>query len=186
MEPRARSGSTRGMRRTTLVAALALAAALTAPATSLAGGFATVGLSSLPDGARPGEPWVVDLTVLQHGRTPLEGVNPAMIIEPAGGGTPTRFDAQPTGHPGVYRAEVVFPEAGEWSYAADDGFTAVHQLGTVSIGEESPAGAGAAPTPDDGGIGITLALGIAALAGLLAAVAVDLARRRFASTSVEA
>jgi hypothetical protein len=109
-----------------------------------------------------------------------------MIIEPAGGGTPTRFDARPTGYPGVYRAEVVFPEAGAWSYAADDGFTAVHRLGTVSIREESPASAGAAPTPDDGGIGITSALGIAALAGLLAAVAVDLTRRRFASTSVEA
>ena len=47
------------MRRITLVAALALAAGLTAPATSIAGGFATVGLSSLPDDARPGEAWVV-------------------------------------------------------------------------------------------------------------------------------
>ena len=87
MEPRRGPVVQRGMRRITLVAALALAAALTAPATSLAGGFATVGLSSLPDDARPGEPWVVDLTVLQHGRTPLEGVEPAMIIEPADRGT---------------------------------------------------------------------------------------------------
>jgi hypothetical protein len=167
------------MRRTTLVAALALAAALTAPATSLAGGFATVGLSSLPDGARPGEPWVVDLTVLQHGRTPLEGVNPAMIIEPAGGGTPTRFDAQPTGYPGVYRAEVVFPQAGGWSYAADDGFTAVHQLGTVTIVAASDTAPAAAATDRD--MGLPGALGIAALAAVLAAFLAGPARRRFTS-----
>lgn len=172
------------MIRTTLVAALALAAALTAPATSLAGGFATVGLSSLPDDARPGEPWVVDMTVLQHGRTPLEGVHPAMIIEPADRGTATRFDAKPTGQPGVYRAEVVFPEAGEWSYAADDGFAAVHQLGTVMIGTGSGAAPAAAAT--DRGTSLPGALAISALAGLLAALAVDLTRRRFASASVEA
>jgi hypothetical protein len=59
------------MNRIMLFAATALAVALIAPTTSLAGGWATVGLSSLPDGAQPGEAWVVDLTVLQHGRTPL-------------------------------------------------------------------------------------------------------------------
>jgi hypothetical protein len=172
------------MRRTTLVAALALAAALTAPATSLAGGFATVGLSSLPGDARPGEAWVVDLTVLQHGRTPLEGVDPAMIIEPDGAGTPTRFDAKPTGYPGVYRAEVVFPEAGEWSYAADDGFAAVHQLGTVTIGAASDA-APAAPATNRG-MSLPGALGIATLAGLLAAFLAGPARRRFSSKPAEA
>jgi hypothetical protein len=170
------------MRRTTLVAALALAAALTAPATSLAGGFATVGLSSLPDDARPGEAWVVDLTVLQHGRTPLEGVKPAMIIEPADRGTATRFDAQPTGKPGVYRAEVAFPEPGEWSYAADDGFAAVHQLGTVTIG----AGSDAVPAAADRGMSLPGALGIATLAGVLAALLAGPARRRFSSKPAEA
>ncbi len=163
------------MRRITLVAALALAAALTAPATSLAGGYATVGLSSLPDEARPGEAWVVDMTVLQHGRTPLDGVQPAMIIDPAGTGIPTRFDAKPTGKPGVYRARVVFPSAGEWSYSADDGFAAVHQMGPVSVGGD----AAAAPGPEGPGFSITLALVISVLAGLLAALAVELTRRRF-------
>ena len=42
------------MNRFTLFAATALAAALMAPATSLAGGWATVGLSSLPEGTQPG------------------------------------------------------------------------------------------------------------------------------------
>ena len=43
-------------------------------ATAFGGGWATVGMSSTPAGAKPGEPWVVDMTILQHGRTPLEGV----------------------------------------------------------------------------------------------------------------
>ena len=44
-----------------------------APATTLGGGWATVGLSSLPNGTPPGEEWVVDLTVLQHGRHSARG-----------------------------------------------------------------------------------------------------------------
>ena len=174
------------MRRTTLVPALALAAALTAPGMSLAGGFATVGLSSLPDDARPGEAWVVDLTVLQHGRTPLEGVDPAMIIEPTDRGAATRFDAEPTGTPGVYRAEVVFPEAGEWSYAADDGFAAVHQLGTVTIGAGSDAAPAAAAAEADRGMSLPGALAIATLVGVLAAFLAGPAGRRLSSKPAEA
>ncbi len=173
------------MSRFTLVAAAALAAALIAPATSLAGGWATVGLSSLPDGVRPGEEWVVDLTVLQHGRTPLEGVEPKVLVEAASGGTQQAFVARPTERPGVYRARVVFPAAGEWAYSVDDDFSQVHELGSVRIGA---AGAGATPAaatartprPPDQGDGVTLAgaLGIAFGAGLIAAAVTTVLRRR--------
>ena len=172
------------MRRITLVAALALAASLTAPATAVAGGFATVGLSSLPDDARPGETWVVDLTVLQHGRTPLDGVRPAVVIEPVDRGTATRFPARPTGRSGVYRARVVFPDAGEWRYSADDGFAAVHEFGTVTVGDRqaaAPAAASAEP-----GVSLAAALAVAALAGLLAALAVPAMRARFTSKAAKA
>ena len=50
-------------------AAIAILALLVAPAGAQAGGFATVGLSSLPDGTAPGEPWVVELTILGHGQS---------------------------------------------------------------------------------------------------------------------
>ena len=65
------------MRR--LVAALAVAAVLL-PAAALAGGWATVQLSSTPKGAQAGMLWVVNLTVLQHGVTPLAGVRPEIRI----------------------------------------------------------------------------------------------------------
>jgi hypothetical protein len=175
------------MSRSTLVAAAALAAALIAPATSLAGGWATVGLSSLPEGTRPGEEWVVDVTVLQHGRTPLEGVEPRVLVRAAEGGAEETFAASPTERPGVYRARVVFPSAGEWAYSVDDGFSQVHELGSVRIGARGTAAAPAAAVtprpaagPPDSGEGVTLAaaLGIALGAGLIAALFTTVLRRR--------
>lgn len=172
------------MTRYTLVAAMALAAAMAAPSTALAGGWATVGLSSLPDGTAPGEEWVVELTVLQHGRTPLEGVKPRVLIRPSDGGGEEAFAATPSGRPGVYRAQVVFPSAGEWTYLVDDGFSQVHELGSVRIGGASGAAAAppppatAKPAPPGGGVTLAGALGIAAAAGLLAALVAAALRRR--------
>lgn len=164
------------MTRSTLVAAAALAAALLAPATALAGGWATVGLSSLPDGTRPGEEWVVDLTVLQHGRTPLERVRPRVIIRGESGGAEESYAAEPTGRPGVYRARVVFPAAGDWTYSVDDDFSQIHQLGSVRIGAGSRQEAAVAASGD--GVTPAGALGIAVGAGLLATLFTALLRRR--------
>ena len=101
---------------------LAFAVCLVLPAGALAGGWATTGLSSTPDGVKPGGKWEVDLTILQHGRTPLEDVSPAVIIKTSEGGQ-ARFDAVPVeGQPGVYRASVDVPADGRYEYAVDDGF----------------------------------------------------------------
>lgn len=175
------------MIRITLVAATALAALLIAPATTLGGGWATVGLSSLPDGAQPGEAWVVDLTVLQHGRTPLEGVEPRVLIQGAGDGGEKAFVARPTERAGVYRARVVFPSDGRFTYSVDDDFSQVHELGSVQVGAggdqatvAATASRTAAAEPPDSGTGLTLAgaLGIALGAALVAALVTTMLRRR--------
>lgn len=181
------------MIRITLVVAAALAAALIAPATTLAGGWATVGLSSLPDGARSGEAWVVDVTVLQHGRTPLERVEPKVLIATGIGGTEQAFAAKPTQKAGVYRARVVFPSAGRWTYSVDDDFSQVHELGAVRVaaaGEgaiAAPAQPKPAAGPPDSGDGVTLAaaLGIALGAGLVAGLFTMALRRRGEPKPVE-
>jgi hypothetical protein len=151
---------------------------LALPAAAHAGGWATVGLSSTPAGTAPGSPWSVDVEVLQHGRTPLQDVEPAVIVTDAAGKS-TRFDATPTGKPGVYRAEVVFPKAGEYSYAVDDGFIgAVHNFPSVTIGAAAPTAAAPAVAGDDGGFPwLALTLGLAG-AGALAALALTVTRRR--------
>ena len=118
------------MRRSLLV--VAAASALAFAATAAAGGWATVQLSSTPRGLSAGEPWVVNITVLQHGRTPLDGLRPTLTIRKslprinsgvgAGRLTTRTFAARPTGRTGVYRARVVFPSAGTWRYEVYDGF----------------------------------------------------------------
>jgi hypothetical protein len=156
-------------------AALVIAALLLVPASSHAGGWATVGLSSTPDDARPGEAWVVDLTVLQHGVTPLEGVTPVVTIAPeeAAGAKPRTFEATPTKEAGVYRARVDTPSKGVWDVSVHDGFGGVHEFGAMRIGDganalPSPAPAEPVSSESGSGIGLGTALLLAALAGLLA------------------
>jgi len=151
-----------------------LALALAVPAAAHAGGWATVGLSSLPDGTQAGQPWVVELTVLQHGRTPLDGVQPRILLTgPAGARRVVAAD--PTGAPGRYRARVVFPTAGRWRFAVDDGFTQTHTYAPVRIGGE-PAAPAAAADGGGGGTGWLAALGVVAAAGALFALVALLSR----------
>jgi hypothetical protein len=169
-----------------LVMLLVPLALLVAAPPAFAGGWATVGLSSTPAGTPPGEPWNVDITVLQHGRTPLEGVTPTVHI--SSGDTTKNFVAEPTGKPGVYRAQVVFPTAGSWKYEVHDGFVSdfAHTFPAVEIGGGGSPAAPApdaaqpapAPAPDDGGIAAGWLLGAgAALLLALAVLVLDLRRR---------
>jgi YtkA-like len=160
-------------------AAVVAAALLAAPASALGGGFATVGLSSLPDGVAPGEPWRVELTVLQHGRTPLDGVDPAVIVTRERGSERRRFPARPAGRPGVYRAAVTFPSAGMWRVVVDDGFTARHRFPALRVGRR-PSRVSVLPTAASvgGGPNLVLALAAAAVAGIAAGLGSAALRRR--------
>ena len=141
------------MKKLPLLVALAVAA-IVVPAAS-AGGWATVGLSSLPTGTPPGKTWPVDLTVLQHGQTPLEGIAPVLTIE-NGDGDSRAFTATPTGKPGVYHADVVFPSEGTWSYVVWDDFSQTHTFKPVEIA--APAGGSLPLLQLAGALGLALAL----------------------------
>jgi YtkA-like len=151
-------------------------AVLAVPTTATAGGWATVGLDPPPDGLAPGEAWSAQLTLLQHGRTPLEGRRPRVIVRRDGGGGRREFQARPTGEPGVYRASVVFASAGTWRYSVDDDFAATHSFAPVTIGKgETTQVAGLSDDDPD----YLLALAAAAVAGLAAGlIAMGLRRRR--------
>jgi hypothetical protein len=172
-------------RRLVVAVTVAMAGACLAAGPASAGGWATVGLDSVPDGVRAGEPWVVHLTILQHGRTPLGGVQPDLTISNVRGEATRTFAARPTGRPGVYRARVVFPSAGSWRYVVDDDFSARHSFGPVRVlaaGSGSSASvpvATATPPAGDGDDGGPWgALGAALAAGLIAAGLVVLLQRR--------
>ena len=125
--------------RTTLIV-LALGAVLAAAGTAGAGGWATAGLAPPPDDIAAGQTWTAEMRILQHGRTPLVGVEPAVILTNPASGEKMRFAAKPAGEPGVYRAEVRFPSAGEWRYAVDDGFGGRHTFAPVAVGGASSGG----------------------------------------------
>lgn len=163
------------MRRLLLMVPLALA--LTAPAAH-AGGFATAGLSSTPDGVGAGQPWTVDVTILQHGRTPAEGLQPRIVIRSRD--AVRQFDATPAGEPGVYRAEVVFPAAGTWRYEVLDGFNDAmpHRFPAVRIADRGPAPAAVTDRPAEPGGMATGWLWAAAAALVLAATVIVVDRRR--------
>ena len=105
-----------------LVLAASAAAALALAGVAQAGCMATVGLSSMPKpGLTAGEPWVVTIRVLQHGRTPMSNAKPEVRIRNAAGKLFT-FRGRPTATVGSYRARVVFPKAGRYSLRVYDGF----------------------------------------------------------------
>ena len=166
------------MRRSLLVSPLALVLVALAAVPAAAGGWATVGLDSTPAGVVPGQPWNVNITVLQHGRTPLSGITPSVAI--TSGSVTREFAAKPTEKPGVYRASVVFPTAGRWSYTVDDGFIGqVHTYPAVTIAA-APAAAPPATAAGDGGVSAGWLWG-AAGALVLAVIVLGVDRRRRAS-----
>ena len=158
------------MRTHTTAALLAITGLLALPAGAHAGGWAVVQLSSTPDGVQPGTPWNVDISVLQHGFRPLDGVHPTVTIVSADGLQRRTFTTRPAGRPGVHRASVTFPASGRWRYVVDDGFTARHPYPPVQIGGGTATATAGSSTSDGDGGGLALErLGLATLAGLAAA-----------------
>jgi hypothetical protein len=158
--------------RKLLIATLACAA-LAIPGSAAAGGWATAGLGPPDDGIQAGDTWKAKVTILQHGQTPLSGIEPTVTIRNDAGKTLT-FPARPTGEAGVYEAKVKFPSGGSWSYEVYDGFeqyggAKTHRFGPVSI----------APGSGDGGSLWPVALAsLGVAAAIVAAAGVFIARLR--------
>ncbi len=177
--------------RKLIVAVLAVGSLLAAPAAALAGGWATVGITqpSPPPGSGPGDRWMTELTVLQHGMTPLAGVEPLLILTNRKTGETFRFPAEPTKETGVYAVVVELPANGTYDVSVYDGFAAyggaqTHTFAPITVGpaaapaateKKGPAPA-SAPVTDDGSTALwPLALGV--LAAALAGAVLVLARR---------
>lgn len=108
-----------------LLLVLVAVAALTFAGVAQAGCWSTVGIDPLPPaGLRAGQPWVVTIRVMQHGRTPMPDAKPEVRIRNAAGKLFT-FRAKPTATVGSYRARVVFAKAGRYSLGVYDGFPVV-------------------------------------------------------------
>lgn len=151
---------------------LALTVLLLVPATASAGGWTTVGLDQPPSGVQAGGHWNATLTILQHGRTPLDGEKPVLTI--TNGTTSKDFPATPGGKTGVYRADVVFPSDGRWRVAVDHGWGVTHRFAPVEVGDSAPAASAAGSDDPDWLPAAAIALAV----GLLAALAMTMVGRR--------
>jgi len=146
---------------------LAVSAALLLAAPAAAGGWATVGLGPPDSGLGAGDTWNAQMTILQHGVTPLDGLQPAVRITDEAGQIQS-FTARPAGEPGTYVADVRFPTAGTWRYEIWDGFSQTHTYSPVTIGDGGDA---SFPT-------VPVTAGLLAAMALAGALLVALRKRR--------
>lgn len=150
-----------------LVSLCTLVAALALTGVAQAGGWATVGFSPLPDGTAVGETWSPEITVLQHGQTPLGGLSPVVTIRKDAADEERSYTAAETAETGVYRANVVFPSGGDWRVVVESGFWgegSTVTYGPVTIGSPTAVGPGSFPTVPIAAV--ALLLGLVALAAL--------------------
>lgn len=146
------------MRRLLIVAIAA--GALYQAGTASAGCLATVALGPPPAGIAPGETWTAEMTVLQHGRTPLpdaKTARPTVTIVNDSTGARRTFTALPTKDPTTFAAAVVFPAGGSWRYEVFDDFTSAggkpapcartHTFPAVAVGGTATGG-GSPPAPE--------------------------------------
>ncbi len=94
--------------------ALLFAFVLAFPA--FAGGWAVITLDELPTNVVAGEPLTVGFTVLQHGRTPMMGLEPTITVSLS---KEQEFvvNAEADGKPGHYSATLTFPKEGDWRWS---------------------------------------------------------------------
>src|SRR5215203_6832782 len=92
--------------RISIVLVLVLALVLAIPA--FAGGWAVITLDELPTGVVAGEPLTVGFMVLQHGKTPMDGLTPTITARLPKSES-FMVHAEPDGELGHYVATLTFP-----------------------------------------------------------------------------
>jgi len=100
--------------RISITLALLLSLMFAIPA--FAGGWAVITLDTLPTGVVAGESLDIGFTVLQHGRTPLDGLDPTITATLSKSETFVVY-AKPEGKPGHYAATLTFPTEGNWNWS---------------------------------------------------------------------
>jgi hypothetical protein len=101
-----------------------------------AGGWATISVVGPSSAPVAGEPWLLELEVLQHGVTPIDWEQVSLVGRNPVSGMVAAANARSDGAVGRYLVEVVFPDAGVWTL--DFGLkqlAAEADQTTVSVGE---------------------------------------------------
>ena len=126
-----------------MLASLAFAASV------LAGGWATVTISDPPAEPTAGSTTTLDLTVLQHGVTPVSWLAITVVATNAKTGATVAGQATASGATGHYTVSLTFPTEGSWtiSYASKDLVMEGSQDLAVAAPVVVPASTSAAASP---------------------------------------
>lgn len=167
------------MKRLTVVGMLTAGLLILAAPAAIAGGWAITSMDELPGEFRAGETYQLGYTILQHGKTPVDGAETEITVRNSTTGETLRFMGQADGKPGHYVAEVTFPSGGSWTWSVTQGAFAVHELGelTVSAAPTAAVAATAASLPT---WGLVLAAATAIALGVFATQLVAVIRSRSA------
>jgi hypothetical protein len=156
---------------------------LAAPA-AVAGGWAITSMDELPGEFRAGETYQLGYTILQHGKTPVDGAMTEITARNTATGETLRFVGEADGKPGHYVAEVTFPQGGSWTWSVTQGAFAVHELGELTVSAAPVAAvaatAGAQATASLPIWGLVLATATVIALGVFATQLVAAIRRRSA------
>lgn len=103
-----------------------------------AGGWAVITLDDLPGPQTAGKPFMLGMTVLQHGETPLEIDQLQVTARQESSGQSLTFFAKPDGKPGHYSVELLFPEPGRWEWSVSSGmFPAYQPMPVLEVADAS-------------------------------------------------
>ena len=141
---------------------------------------AQANLSSTPASLAAGETWTVDISFVSQGRVlSPDSLRPVVVVRDVTTGETRTFESRATAVAGVFRANVVFPRAGAWSYeVAPSPNGPFFAYPAVNISEAAtPVGqASSAPAEQ---IGLSLGIvGAAVVIGLALVGGLGLAARR--------
>jgi len=103
------------MRHPRIALPLAALASLALASVALAGGWAQVTVSGGAVDPAAGEEASIDLSVLQHGVTPVSWPTLTVVATEHTSGAVVRAEAEARGTEGSYVATIVFPSPGEWT-----------------------------------------------------------------------
>ena len=121
---------------------LAVLASLVLATAAGAGGWAQVTVTNAPTDPPAGGGTPIELSVLQHGVTPVSWPTLTVVATDATSGTVVRADAKAEGAEGTYVASIVFPTAGNWNLTFESAELDMSGSAAVSV---APPGVAAQP-----------------------------------------
>ena len=110
---------------------LAALASLALASVAMAGGWAQVTVKDTPVDPPAGGGTPIEMSVLQHGVTPVSWPHLSVIATDEASGAMFKTDAQAKGPEGTYVATIVFPKAGDWTLSFDS--PELEMSGTAAI-----------------------------------------------------